>query len=732
MVSSAAARIVSRRDILRLLLEDAGVPLVEGRTFPVRQRRAAQRFARDLGGSVSVQPAEMVGTRSLDVGSSEAFARAWSQVSATSKHSVLVERRSSGVSLRLVVVGGVVVAGLQRTAPEVLGDGRTTLEDLLVAHLVRRSARLGERHSTDQQSAWVAKRVGELRREPASVPRSGERLALRSVDRRDLEFIDITDVLGVGIRSLAVRAVATIPGLEVAGVDLEVADGSLGRCDSEGDAGVDPRVGPSVVVTGLSTEPILAPHHFPTRGISRDVAGSIVDQVLSLSTGGEVAPTIPGSAGSGSCGAPGTVGIVREPDAASAALARTRSRTRASRSRWQNAMRFPSARKVPFGFYEFSSHLLAVEVERAGMTPRWWSRSLFTVDLPSEALAFWSTRVTGQSAVAGAATLRKQVTRRLLLDQGVPVAEGRSFSRSSADLARAYARELGGPVVVKPFSGEKGVGVTVGVHDGATFDEAWDRARAASTRGVLVERVVPGTEVRILVVAGQVVAAVQRSPAQVTGNGRDSLRRLIQQRNRQRRRNPHLRRRPLELDDRRIRWLAQNGWHPDDVLPKGRSVVLDDRSNLSTGGESRDVTDVLSPEVRSVAVRAVASFPGLLLGGVDVVVTDLGRESGPGAAVVLEVNSVPGIAAHHFPLLGTARNAAGAIIEAVLQRVGHGGLETGSALDSVWVPPTPLLVDRRPSFATLAMLRRKLDSSAAGHQRDGEDEDAPSARWSPP
>lgn len=724
MVSSAATRTVSRRDVLRLLLEDAGLPVVDGRRFLVRERRTAQRFARDLGSAVSVRPAEIVGARSLDAHGPEDFARAWSQACAHPTHSVLVERLSEGVSLRLMVVGGVVVAALRRMPPVVLGDGRTTLASLLATHLVRRSERLGDRLGAAQMSAWVSQRAKELHRELDSVPAVGERLLLRAVDRRDLESIDVTDVLGSEFCALAVRAVAAIPGLGVAGVDLRVEDGAHWRSDHQHVASVDHAGEPAAVVTGISTEPQLAPHHFPLSGTPRDAASSIAAHVLAFGSSEDVTATTPGRAVPSSCSTPVPSAVARDLDADLADSSLPRRRRERPGLRWQTAMRFPSACKAPFGFYEFSSHLLAVEAERAGFPLRWWNRSFFTVELPEEPLAFWSTRVTGQSAVAAAATLRKQVTRRLLEDNGVPVAEGKAFSRSSRDVARAYARDLGGPVVVKPFSGEKGDGVSVGVEDGEAFDLAWARARSAGTRGVLVERVVPGKDVRILVVSGQVVAAVQRSPACVVGTGRDSLRTLIQQSNRRRRRNPHLRRRPLKLDARRIEWLAQHGWLPGDAPPMGRSVVLDDRSNLSTGGESRDVTDVLPPGLRSMAVRAVESFPGLLLGGVDMVVADVGREPEPGSAVVLEVNSVPGIAAHHFPLFGSARNAAGAIVAAVIQRhVGgsaQGDSRISAALDTPWVPPAPLLFDRRPSMATLAVLRRKLDQPFGGPRRDME------------
>src|SRR5262249_36622793 len=127
-------------------------------------------------------------------------------------------------------------------------------------------------------------------------------------------------------------------------------------------------------------------------------------------------------------------------------------------------------------------------------------------------------------AIAEAIAQDKQLTRSLLHAVGVPVPEGRPVA--DAEDAWTAAQEIGVPVVVKPQSGNQGGGVATTLPTREQVLAAYEAARRED-RHVLVETFLPGSDHRLLVVGEQLVAAALREPAQVLGNGRSTIRELI-------------------------------------------------------------------------------------------------------------------------------------------------------------------------------------------------------------
>jgi cyanophycin synthetase len=230
--------------------------------------------------------------------------------------------------------------------------------------------------------------------------------------------------------------------------------------------------------------------------------------------------------------------------------------------------------------------------------------------------------LTEQTSVIGVdIAADKVLAKRLLADAGVPVPEG-MVAWSEQD-AVAALEALGGPVVIKPRTGSQGVNVTVGI---ATADEAAAAyAQAAGQHaGVIVERFVPGTDYRVLVVDGQVVAAAELRPATVTGDGVSDIDQLIAQVNTDPRRGEGHSREltKIRLDTRAIAHLAAQGLDAHSVPASGQAVTLRRNANLSTGGTSRDVTDRIHDDVADMC-RRTAAVVGLDVCGIDVRLADI-------------------------------------------------------------------------------------------------------------
>ena len=107
----------------------------------------------------------------------------------------------------------------------------------------------------------------------------------------------------------------------------------------------------------------------------------------------------------------------------------------------------------------------------------------------------------------------------------------------------------------------------------------------------------------------------------------------------------------LELDDAADRLLAAKGYDHDSVPPEGEVVFLRKTANLSTGGTAIDVTDVIHPDNRLMAERAIRAV-GLDIGGVDFLTTDITQSYRDNGGAICEINAGPGMRMHIAPSRG--------------------------------------------------------------------------------
>ncbi|MGH3777331.1 MAG: cyanophycin synthetase [Pseudonocardiaceae bacterium] len=267
------------------------------------------------------------------------------------------------------------------------------------------------------------------------------------------------------------------------------------------------------------------------------------------------------------------------------------------------------------------------------------------------------------SAVALDLARDKELTKYLLQDAGVPVP--RSEVVRTADGAVAAAEQIGLPVVVKPLDGNHGRGVSLDLNDEAEIRAAFERAQAETRKGsVIIEQQLRGHDHRLLVIGGRVVAAAQRVPAHVVGDGVATVRQLVDRTNADPRRGEgheavltHIR-----LDERAEHLLARQQLSADAVPANGQVVFLVDTGNLSTGGTAIDCTDDVHPENAAVAVEA-ALVVGLDVAGVDLVTSDIRRPVSELGGAVIEVNAGPGFRMHVAPSEGEQRDVAGPLLD---------------------------------------------------------------------
>ncbi|WP_437925658.1 cyanophycin synthetase [Sorangium sp. So ce291] len=253
----------------------------------------------------------------------------------------------------------------------------------------------------------------------------------------------------------------------------------------------------------------------------------------------------------------------------------------------------------------------------------------------------------------------KQLTKELLERAGLPAPKG-IVVRTAGEAARALG-ELRAPVVVKPLDGNQGKGVSLNLRTEEQVREAFEIARQHRSR-VLVEEMVSGRNYRVLVVNGRVVAASERLPAHVIGDGQRTVAELIELENRNPlRANGHngvLTK--IVVDDVVRAGLAKQGRSLDEVPARGERFFLRESVNLSTGGIARDVTDEIHPDTARMCERAARAID-LDICGIDLVAEDIAKPLGRGA--IIELNAAPGIRMHEHPSEGKPRDVGGAIVE---------------------------------------------------------------------
>ncbi|MEJ5208658.1 cyanophycin synthetase [Denitratimonas sp. CY0512] len=255
----------------------------------------------------------------------------------------------------------------------------------------------------------------------------------------------------------------------------------------------------------------------------------------------------------------------------------------------------------------------------------------------------------------------KEETNRILSTLGLPVP--RQELVTSEDGAIRAARRLGGPVVTKPYNGNHGRGITIGIEGPEAVREGYRAAREHS-RSVIVETFQSGDDHRLLVVNGGLVAATRRTPGHVVGDGKHSIAELVEIVNADPRRGigheKVLTR--IVLDAQAEQMMQRVGYTAESVPAPDEIVYLRSTANLSTGGTATDVTDIIHPDNRDMAVRAVRAI-GLDVGGVDFITPNIAESYKKIGGAICEVNAAPGFRMHVAPSEGTPRDAAGPVID---------------------------------------------------------------------
>lgn len=274
---------------------------------------------------------------------------------------------------------------------------------------------------------------------------------------------------------------------------------------------------------------------------------------------------------------------------------------------------------------------------------------------------FRATMTAKTSSIAVDLAGNKDETKRILQEQAIPVAKGLTIS-TIEDLEIALD-QIGFPLVFKPLNGNHGKGATINVNSKEEAIAAFAYAQKYSHR-VIAERFITGHDFRVLVIDNRMVAAAQRVPAHVVGDGINTVNRLIEIENSDPRRGYGHENVLTEIgiDRDTLDLLDKKGYALDSIPEKSEIVYLKSTANLSTGGTSIDVTDLVHPQNVFMCER-IARVIGLDICGIDIMAKNLTELLTDNGGVVLEVNAAPGFRMHLAPSEGLPRNVAAPVID---------------------------------------------------------------------
>lgn len=257
------------------------------------------------------------------------------------------------------------------------------------------------------------------------------------------------------------------------------------------------------------------------------------------------------------------------------------------------------------------------------------------------------------------AMANKVVTKKILDQAGFPVPAGAEFSNKEEAL-RYYGQVASSAIVVKPKSTNFGLGISIFQEPAslADYEKALDIAFSEDSH-VLVEEFVAGTEYRFFILDGKCEAVLLRVAANVVGDGQSTIRELVDQKNQDPLRGRD-HRSPLEiinLGDIELLMLEQQGYTPDTVLPEGVQAFLRGNSNISTGGDSIDMTDQMDESYKQLAAD-MATAMGAWACGVDLIIPDRTKPASKDEpnCTCIELNFNPAMYLHTYTYAGPGQN----------------------------------------------------------------------------
>lgn len=232
--------------------------------------------------------------------------------------------------------------------------------------------------------------------------------------------------------------------------------------------------------------------------------------------------------------------------------------------------------------------------------------------------------------------------------------------------AQKYVKNvIGFPVVVKPLSGSLNKHTTCNIQNDYQLEDAIKIAKIIN-REFIVEEYIEGSVHRIAVINNNVIASCWREQPSITGDGKHTVQELINIKNKNPLRGGNHQKNftlhKITPTKKTESLLATQNLKYDSVLINNQKIYLHDKIILACGADIHDNTNEIHPE-NKVLFQKVYKLCETPLIGIDFIANDISKPYYRQKCAVIEVNSLPYIDMHHYPVTGKARNVAGYILD---------------------------------------------------------------------
>jgi cyanophycin synthetase len=291
----------------------------------------------------------------------------------------------------------------------------------------------------------------------------------------------------------------------------------------------------------------------------------------------------------------------------------------------------------------------------------------FNIGIGKESVITQSSASSGDSKIAKNIQRDKWLTNRVLDLLELDIASWATID-SEKDLPKV-AKEIGFPMVIKPGGLTGGACVKVGIKDYKKLKDAYKSVLIeleekeskkisykyqAYQKQIIAQKMVSGDDFRVLVINGKVEVVTNRIPARVTGDGKNTIKKLVAKENTDPRRDitlPTHTLKPIKIDKTAEKIIKEQGYTLSDIPPKDKIVQIRKVASMSQGGITEDYTDKTHPQIKLICESIASSIHSYVL-GIDVLCKDISKPLTPENGCIIEVNTMPESYLNAFPVIG--------------------------------------------------------------------------------
>lgn len=260
---------------------------------------------------------------------------------------------------------------------------------------------------------------------------------------------------------------------------------------------------------------------------------------------------------------------------------------------------------------------------------------IYNIYYKSKKIRFFQATADVNDSIAHALTDRKNHTNLFLAKKRVPVFKQKGFFDQSEDEIIKFAQKIKYPVIIKPVKGYGGEGIIADIQDSKQLRNAIRTIRK-NYRFILVEKFYTGFDHRILICNKKVLAVTKRFPAMVTGNGKNTIKKLIEIKNKK---LPF----PITIGQEVLHKLKSQKLKINSIPKNNKKIYLRDRANASLGGTTYNLDiKTVHPDYIRACQKAMDELD-MVFAGFDFMTTDITRSYKKTGGAITEVNDNPGI-----------------------------------------------------------------------------------------